>query len=156
MKLGLALVVLVGCGCPYTPSSGETADAGPADAPQPTIFCQYTEQACSDAWATSVTVHCTGALNEDSGGCTPMAGEPWTYCCPGGSKDAGPAEAGTCHPIEGTDKVACLPLTCDDLTSAGWSGVAGNCATPDWTCCVVPWLNGTVWTKGCCNAAGYY
>jgi len=131
MKLGLALVVLVGCGCPYTPSSGETADAGPADAPQPTIFCQYTEQACSDAWATSVTVHCTGALNEDSGGCTPMPGEPWTYCCPGGTQDAG-ARA----------------LTCDDLT-----GPPPVCAE-EWHCCVVPWA-GSV-TKGCCNEAGFY
>jgi len=122
-------LVLVGCGCPYTPSSGETADAG-GDV-QPTIFCQYTEQACSDAWATSVTVHCTGALNEDSGGCTPMPGEPWTYCCPGGTKDAG-ARA----------------LTCDDLT-----GPPPVCAE-EWHCCVVPWA-GSV-TKGCCNEAGFY
>lgn len=132
LKLGL-LLLFVGCGCPRV-SVGETeSDAGVVDAQQPTIFCSYTAQSCSDAWATSVIVSCSGALNEDAGGCEPMPGEGHQYCCPVG---AGSSRSITCADIAATDQYQ-----------------APACAD-GWHCCVAPWAR-TV-SRACCNEAGFY
>lgn len=143
MKIGLVCVLLLtGCGCPLA-STGETArDAGEAEDArvtdagtdtQPTIFCHYIAQQCSQTWWNSVIVTCTGALNEDAGGCVPMAGAAHQYCCPVGDGASGTI---TCADIADTDQYQ-----------------APTCAA-DLHCCVTPWARSV--SRACCNDAGWY